>query len=166
MRTTLRFAGLCVAAFLPGGAAIAFHGHALNRVQQENTSLRRQIDELMAQSEQLVAEQSRLSNAMAEDRTKRRTPAQQEPSREVLRLRGEVGRLRVQDREIEQARRDQMQAAQAKLPNAEVELARVAKAHSEKLVGKIQNLNYSEPWFAKVFTQAKQLCYAAVGLIH
>ncbi len=50
---------------------------------------------------------------------------------ELLRLRGEVGRLRLQHREIEPSGRDQMQAAQGKLADAEAELARLTKLHSE-----------------------------------
>jgi len=134
MKTTLRFAGLCVAIFLLASFAIAFHRRTLDRAQQENASLRQQIDVLMAQSEQLGAEKARLASALAAGRTTMETPLPQETSREVLRLRGEVGRLRLQDRDIEQGRREQMQAAQMKLRNAEVELARLTTAHSEKLV--------------------------------
>lgn len=135
MKTTLKFAGAFAAVFLLAVVAVSLHRRALDRVQQENTFLRQQVDELMAQTEQLAAEKARLSSAMAESRKNTDTAAPQEPSRELLRLRGEVSRLRVQDRDVEQARREQMQAAQTKLPKAEVELARLTKAYSEKLVG-------------------------------
>jgi len=152
MKTTLRFAGLCVAVFLLASFGIAFHRRALDRVQQENTLLRQQIDELMAHSEQLAAEKARLSIALAAGRTTTDTPVPQAPSREALRLRGEVGRLRLQDRESEQARCEQMQAAQAKLTNAEVELARLTMAHSEKLVSSAELTN---AWFTVELLRAE-----------
>ena len=89
---------------------------------------------------------------MAAGRTMTNTPLPQETSSEVLRLRGEVGRLRLQDRDSEQARREQMRVAQAGLTNAEVELARLTKAHSEKLVSSAELTN---AWFTVELLRAE-----------
>src|SRR5262249_47280086 len=62
------------------------------------------------------------------------TPAGQEQFSELLRLRGEVGRLRSQEREAEQARQREMLAAKAKVPEAEAQLARLKKLYSQKVV--------------------------------
>jgi hypothetical protein len=103
---------------------------ALRRAQAENAALQEQVDELIATKNELVTENDRLARLLAVDEKN----AAQEPSSEVLRLRGEVGRLRVQERETEQSRQEQMRRAQAKLEDAELKLAHAMKLHTEKLV--------------------------------
>jgi hypothetical protein len=140
MKTRSKLAGVCLTGFLFVAMAgmIVIQHQALDRVRQENRLLQEQVDGLSAQSEQLTAEKERLSKLTAAPQAKAGVPAAQEPSREMLRLRGEVGRLRLQERDAEQSLRDEMQAAQAKLANAEAELARLTKLHSEKLVSEIE----------------------------
>lgn len=89
--------------------------------------LRQQLVDAAARAEELVAENARLSASAT-------AAIPEPPSRELLRLRGEAGRLRVAEREAQQVRLTEMQAAQAKLTNAEVELARMMKLYSEKVV--------------------------------
>ena len=106
----------------------------LNRLRQENRLLQQEVDGLIARADQLTEEKERLSTLISADEANARAPLAPEQFSELLRLRGDVGRLRLQEREIEQSRRDQMQAAQAKLTNSEVELARIMMLHSEHLV--------------------------------
>src|SRR5712671_5677810 len=134
MKTELKVTGLCLAGSLLVGMTLTWALQALNRERL----LQQQVDELVAHANQLAAENRRLSMVIAAQPTNAGAPLPPEPSREMLRLRGEVGRLRLQERDAEQSLRDQMQAAQAKLTNAEVQLARVTKLHSENLVSGVE----------------------------
>jgi multidrug resistance efflux pump len=82
----------------------------------------------------LDAEKEQLSKPVAAQNAKAATPQAQEQTGELLRLRGEVGRLHLQDREQEQVRRDELEIARAKIPDAEAELARLTKLYSDKLI--------------------------------
>jgi hypothetical protein len=111
--------------------ALVLQRQSLNRVQQENQSLRQQFDDLMARAEQLAAEKQQLSIFIGANQANAGALSPQEASKDVLRLRGEVARLRVLEKAAEQSLRLKMQAAQEQLTNAEVELARLTKLHSE-----------------------------------
>jgi hypothetical protein len=131
VKGTSMLVGVSVGFLLVGMAVmLVFQERGLIRMQQVNGLLRRQVDEFVAQADQLSAEKTRLATLVAADQRN----AGMSPSQELLRLRGEVGRLRLQDIELEQSRRDQSHAARSKLTNAEAELARLTKAHSEGLV--------------------------------
>ena len=54
---------------------------------------------MVAHADQLVVEKARLSTLLAASQTNAGVSLPQEPSRELLRLRGEVGRLRLEERE-------------------------------------------------------------------
>jgi cell division protein FtsB len=73
------------------------------KLRAENQSLRQQVDQLA----QLTAENERLSNLVARSNQPRPLPV--EPSRELLRLRGEVGLLRQQNQELAKRLIDQQQ---------------------------------------------------------
>jgi hypothetical protein len=101
---------------------------------QKNDLLQQQVQGLSTESDQLAAEKEQLAKLVASQTAKADAPPGQEQSGELLRLRGEAGRLHIEDREREQARRDEMEIARAKLPEAEAELARLTKLYSDKLV--------------------------------
>src|SRR5688500_11647841 len=106
MKRTTILAAIVVTVFLLVGMAVmlVIQQQALSRARNDNGSLGRQVDDLVAQAAQLAAEKTRLSMLLAASRTNAGVRIPQEPSGELLRLRGEVGRLRVQDREVEQLR--------------------------------------------------------------
>src|SRR2546427_4118496 len=103
MRIISKLASRFAAGFLLVGIALilVLQEQTLNRVRQENGSLRQQVDQLVARADQLASEKSRLSTLVEASQTNTSVTLAQEPSRELLRLRGEVGRLSVQQREIE-----------------------------------------------------------------
>jgi len=138
MKNALKISGLCLAGGLLAGAGWMLHRQALNPVRDENRALRQQIEESVARIDALAAENARLAMLLGMNQTNASPPLTQEPSAELLRLRGEVGRLRVQEREMEQLRREQMTAAQSRLTNAEVELVRLSQLHSQKLVSEAE----------------------------
>lgn len=123
MKTASRLAFVCLGGYLLVGIAFALvlQRQALNHVRQENRLLLQRVEELVAQTGQLTAETERLSK-LTEAQHPKDGLLPQEQFAELLRLRGEVGRLHLQDREAEQSRRDRMQGAQAKLPDAELNL--------------------------------------------
>ena len=91
-RVTLR---ILTATVIAGLAIVVVVQHqAQARLRAENQSLRQQA----AQLAQLAAESRRLSNLVVQARQS--TPQPAEPSRELLRLRGEVGVLRQQNQEL------------------------------------------------------------------
>ncbi len=136
MKTTSKLVALGLTALLLAGIPVmlVMQHQALDRVRQQNRLLQQQVDGLIAQADQLTEERDRLSSLIVAHEAKTSAPVAREQLSELLRLRGDVGRLLLQEREIEQSRRDQMQAAQAKQPNAESELARLTKLHSMNLV--------------------------------
>ena len=126
--------GVAILVLASMGVMFVVQQQALKRVRQQNGLLQQQVDELTAQAKQLADERERVSKLIAVQEANAGSPLAPEPSSELLRLRGEVGRLRLQERESEQSRRDEMQAAQAQIPNAETELARLTKLHSKNLI--------------------------------
>jgi hypothetical protein len=136
MKATLKIFALGLASLLVGLLilALVLQHRTLSRVQQENQLLQQQVDQLTAESEQAAMEKQRLADRVATPRPGLSTQLPQEQLAELLRLRGQVGRMRALERGDEQSRRDRMQAAQAKLTNAEVSLARVTKLRAENLV--------------------------------
>ena len=80
-------------------------GHrARLRLGEENTALRQQLEQMGG----LVAENARLSNLVAQAKSSQSLP--DERLKELLRLRGEVGALRQQGKEIETLREENRQA--------------------------------------------------------
>ena len=77
------------------------------RLRQENTALRQQLDQLAG----VVAENERLSNLVAQASSSQSLP--DERLTELLRLRGEVGVLRQQSKELETLRNENRQARTA-----------------------------------------------------
>src|SRR2546427_9288987 len=71
MKRTSKLAGSCVAGFVFVGMAVmlVIQQQTLNRVRQENRSLRQQVDGLVAHADQLVVEKARLSTLLAASQT-------------------------------------------------------------------------------------------------
>src|SRR5262249_15421410 len=76
--------------------------HSQSKLQAENQELRQQNTQLTEQMSPLAAENLRLSNLIAQ--AKEYPSAQQSQSNEILKLRGEVARLRQDARESTRAR--------------------------------------------------------------
>jgi hypothetical protein len=128
MKTTSKVATVCLAAGLAGLAGTVVMQHAtIDHLRQENSSLQQQVEQLIAQSGQFAAEKEELSKLIVAQPAKAAPSSGQEPSGEVLRLRGEVGRMRLEVRETEDARHAEMQIAQSKVAEAETNLARLTK---------------------------------------
>jgi hypothetical protein len=85
------FSALVLAA-VAGPLAVQHEANA--RLRDENLALRQQLDEQLQRATELMAENQRLSNLAAE--AGNRPPLADEQSRELMRLRGEVGVLRAQ----------------------------------------------------------------------
>lgn len=136
MKTRTKPARLALVVFLFAGMAVVLviQQRAFIRVREQNRLLQQQVNGLRAQANQLTDEKEGLSKLVAVDDAKAGAPLAGEQFSELLRLRGEVGRLRLDERASEQARRDEMQAAQAKLAGAESELAQLTKLRTENLV--------------------------------
>src|ERR1043166_9286988 len=109
--------GVAILVLASMGVMFVVQQQALKRVRQQNGLLQQQVDELTAEATQLAVERERVSKLIAVQEANAGSPLAPEPSSELLRLRGEVGRLRLQERESEQPQREQMQAAQAQIPN-------------------------------------------------
>jgi hypothetical protein len=145
MKITSKAATVCLAAFLLVGMAgtVLMQHETINRLRQENRSLQQQIDLLTAQSDQFAAQNEQLSKLIAAQPAKAGSSPGQEPSSDLLRLRGEVGRLRLEVKDAEDSRRAEMQAAQSKIADAETNLARLTKLHSQQLVSE-QELSHAQ----------------------
>jgi multidrug resistance efflux pump len=129
-------AWLCLTGVLLAGMTgmLALHRQALNRVQQENQLLRQQLAAQMARADQLVTETQRLSPLVGANQAEANVISPQGPSRDLLRLRGEVSRLHTLEKDTEAAAQDQMRAAQEKLTNAQADLALTTKLYEQGLV--------------------------------
>jgi outer membrane murein-binding lipoprotein Lpp len=145
MKTTSKFATVCLAACLLVGLAgtIVMQHTAINRLRQENNSLQQQVERLTARSDQFAAGKEQLSKVIVEQPANACSSPVQQPSSEVLRLRGEVGRMRVEVKDAEDSRRAEMQAAQSKIADAETNLTRLTKLHSQQLVSE-QELSHAQ----------------------
>jgi hypothetical protein len=152
MKTRPSFAIVGLAAGVVGLAATVVMQHAtIYRLQKENRSLQQQVEQLTAQSGQFAAQKEELSKLMAEQPANAPTPSQEQSS-EVLRLRGEVGRMRLEVKESEESRRAEMQSAQNKIADAETNLARVTKMFA---VGAIGEAEVSHAQFAVQLLKAE-----------
>jgi multidrug resistance efflux pump len=150
MKTISKLATVCLAAGLIG--TVVMQHSAINRFRQENRSLQQQVEQLTAQSEQFAAEKEQLSRLIAVHPTVAAQSPGQQPSSEVLRLRGEVGRMRLEVKESEDSRRAEMQAAQSKIADAETNLERVTKLRA---VGVISEPELSHAQFAVQLLKAE-----------
>jgi hypothetical protein len=100
----------------------------------ENGTLQQQLRDLSAQVDQLTAEKERLAKLMESPEVAPGTPPDTEQRSELLRLRGQLGRLRVETREADQAHLTAMRTAQAKIPDAELKVAQLTKLRVDKVV--------------------------------
>ena len=122
---------------------IVRQNQSLSRLRDENRALHDLIENLSSQSSLLTAENERLSKLATTAEGSGKTAPAQEPSNELLRLRGEVGRLRLETRDAEQSRGAEMQAAQAKIGAAEADLARLTTLRSRQVVSE-QELRHAQ----------------------
>jgi multidrug resistance efflux pump len=154
MKTTSKIAGMGLAAgLLVGLAGTVVMQHAtIDRLRHENRSLQQQVEQLTAQSDQIAAEKEQLSKLLAAQPPKAASSPGQQPSSELLRLRGEVGRMRLEVKDSEDSRRAEMQAAQNKIADAETNLARLTKMHA---VGVISEPELSHAQFAVQLLKAE-----------
>ena len=153
MNTTSKFAIVCLAAGSVGLVGTVVMQHAtIDRLRQENSSLQQQVERLSAQSNRFAAEKTDLSKLIAAQPVQATQSPGQEQSSEVLRLRGEVGRMRLEVRESEESRRAEMQAAQNKIAEAETNLARLTKMHA---VGAVSEPELSHAQFAVQLLKAE-----------
>jgi len=128
MKTTSTVTTACLAAGLVGLAGTVLMQHeTINRIQEENHSLQEEVQRLTAQADQFAVEKEELSKLVSVQPANAPPSSGQEPSGEVLRLRGEVGRMRIEVRETEDSRPAEMQMAQSKVAEAETNLARLTK---------------------------------------
>lgn len=88
-------------------APLMIQRNAQVKLRAENRSLRRQVEQLA----QLTTENERLSNLVAQ--SNQPAPSPGEPSRELLRLRGQVGLLRQQSQGLAKLLSDRQQTASA-----------------------------------------------------
>jgi hypothetical protein len=129
MNTARKVAAMAALVLLGAGAAsfVWTQQVEITRLREEKLALQQQVEELNARMEKLAAEKEAFSNsAAARDGI---TVATNSPdtSGELLRLRGEVSRLRWAEQELDQGRLTAMQAAQARLADARAELDRARK---------------------------------------
>lgn len=99
---------LCATALVGVAIWLAVEHQARLRLGEENTVLRQQLDQMAG----LAAENERLSNLVAQARSSQSLP--DDRLRELLRLRGEVGVLRQQTKELETLREENRQARAAR----------------------------------------------------
>jgi hypothetical protein len=150
---TSKLATVCLAVGVIALAGTVVMQHAtIDRLQQENSSLQQQVERLTAQSKQFAAENEKLSKLIAAQPANATSPPGQDQSSEVLRLRGEVGRMRLEVRESEESRRAEMQAAQGKIADAETNVARLTKMFA---VGAVSEPELSHARFAVQLLKAE-----------
>jgi multidrug resistance efflux pump len=154
MKTTSKFAIACLAAGVVVGLAgtVVMQHATIDRLRQENGSFHQQVERLTVQLDKYAAEKEDLSKSIVAQLAKTASAPSQEQSTEVLRLRGEVGRMRLEVRESEESRRAEMQVAQSKIANAETNLARLTKMFA---VGAISEPEFSRAQFAVELLKAE-----------
>lgn len=113
---------------------IVVQHQASKRFQPKERALQQQLDALTAQDSKLIAEEARLLKLIKAQQAGADTSQGQDQFSELLRLRGEVGRLLLENRDAQQWRRANMQSAQARLPEAEAQLTQVSELHSNNVV--------------------------------
>jgi RNA polymerase sigma factor (sigma-70 family) len=116
------------------GAPLVIQHRRQTKLGEANQSLRKQLDQQTA----LAAETKRRLDAMAAPSRTNPQSLPRDQLNELLRLRGEVGRLRNEERELKarltEQGSDPALVARIKLPYAEVELARATQLHAGNLV--------------------------------
>ena len=140
--TTLQKAVLVSVIVAATAGVIGYQHRVRSILRQENAALRAQV----AQQSLLEDENHRLSTALAavtDSAGRTPAPASSEQLTELLRLRGEVGRLRRQDldfktRLMEQEQEDPAVVARVKLPFAQADLEKLTRLHGQKLVSDSQ----------------------------
>jgi hypothetical protein len=99
--------GVCVAALIGLAIWLAVEHQARLRLGEEHKALEQQLKQMAG----LIAENAQLSNVLARANGAQSLP--DDESRELLRLRGEVGVLRQQSQELETVRKENRQARAA-----------------------------------------------------
>jgi cell division protein FtsL len=150
MKTTSKIATVCLIVGLAG--AVLMQHDAIDLLRQDNRSLQQQVERLTAKSDQFAEEKEHLSKLIVEQPANAGSSPVQQVSSEVLRLRGEVGRMRLEVRDSENSRLAEMQAAQNKIADSETNLARLTKMHA---VGAISEPELSHAQFAVQLLKAE-----------
>jgi len=173
--------GLVTAVVVAGVATpLAIQERARRDLRAENAALRQQVDELTT----LASENERLSNLLAA-RTAAAPVAQTNPSSELLKLRGEVGRLREENRELARlkaapaetakngsfdaalqtvaARTTQLQEGLKQMPHQSIpELQFLSQQDWVRTAGNVNRLDTEED-FRKAFSDLRVRAKAAFG---
>lgn len=129
--------GVVVAALVAGlSIPLAKQHQALVKLREENSALRLQADNFP----RLAAENTRLSNLLAQPSQ----PETQDQTRELLKLRGEVGQLK---RQLAETPKPRQGAAAAQPPEDQAEV--------QKQIG-IAKMNYTKDWMLAFMQYASQ----------
>lgn len=135
MKATFKNGSICVAALICAVMAVVIwkQNQEMSRIRSENEQLNEQLVELKGLAERLAEDKSRLTKSAAADQTSGGTLGR-EQFLELLRLRGEHGRLMDFERQADEGRREQMKAAEAGLVKAESALEHATRLHSKGFV--------------------------------
>ncbi len=114
--TKLKIAVLVILAVTGIIALLVFRDHLRAGMREKDEALLRQADRIA----QLESDNARLSNLV--DHATSAAPPTSDPSRELLRLRGEVGVLRQQTNELGALRKDNVRLSQAVAESATTQL--------------------------------------------
>ena len=136
---------LCAAALVGVAIWLAVEHQARLRLAEENTVLRQQFDQMAG----LAVENQRLSNLVAQARSPRSPP--DDRLKELLRLRGEVGVLRQQAKELETLREENRQARAARESGLKTQTAGPAATTDKGIASKESQLQIlkAEYWTEK-----------------
>jgi hypothetical protein len=126
--TKLKFSVSALAVVAAATALIVQH-RSQTRLREENRSFQRQVDH----DAKLGEENQRLSNLVAQASGRQSLP--QEQMRELLRLRGEVGRLRQENKEMKKFREEIRQTQLTPGVGAELRIARQKLSDLRDLYG-------------------------------
>ena len=126
---------LTVALLFGMGALTLKQRHDLDQLREEKQALELRADELKTQLAKQAAEWERLANSLTAQPPMTNAVSDPAQQRELLRLRSEVGHLRREHQDVEQSRRDEMAAAQARIPGAEAELSRMTNMLAVGAIG-------------------------------
>jgi len=108
--TNLKLGLIGVLLIIVVAAALVLQRQAQVQLQSENQSLRQQLEQVA----QLAIENERLSNLVAQAKNANTLPTEQ--MQELLRLRGEVGRLRQDNRALERLKAENQQLRTGSAP--------------------------------------------------
>ena len=144
--TKLKLGVLTVLLVTCAAAPLLIQRQAQIKLRQENLALRRQNNRLVESLVPLAAENVRLSNSLAQAGSVQ--PAKEDPSKELLKLRGEVARLRADSRESARMKSNSANAGDAAIDATAQELAERASQLKQALAQR-PNLGIPELQFLK-----------------